>query len=100
MTKNTQPIGLAIRMRRRAARLTQEELAERAGLSRNYICQIEAGRKAPSLSALSTIARALHVRLGELIGEDYAINELRQKIDVAAAAELVGELKTLIRRLG
>jgi transcriptional regulator with XRE-family HTH domain len=53
-----------IRQIRRRRRLTQAELARRAGLSWIYIAKLEGGdRVAPSLRALERIARALGVRL-------------------------------------
>ncbi len=39
--------------------LSQEELADRAGLHRTYISQVERGLKSPSLRSLEQIAQAL-----------------------------------------
>ncbi len=41
--------------------LSQEELADRAGLHRTYISQVERGLKSPSLRSLEQIAQALGV---------------------------------------
>ena len=54
-------LGQTIRRLRRAAKLTQEELAERAGLSANYVGQIERGEKNPGALALFALARGLGV---------------------------------------
>jgi transcriptional regulator with XRE-family HTH domain len=51
--------GLAVRQHRLAGGLSQEELADRAGLHRTYVSQIERGLKSPSLNALTSLAEAL-----------------------------------------
>lgn len=56
-----------ISTRRRALGITQEELAERAGLSTNYIARLEIAMNAPSLPALSRLADALQVDVGALV---------------------------------
>lgn len=55
-----------LRAMREKAGYSQEELADRAGLHRTYISQIERGLKSPSLNSLVGIARALGVRISEL----------------------------------
>ncbi len=52
-------IGKNIRKFRLARKLRQEELAEQAGLSTNYIGMIERGEKVPSLESFITIANVL-----------------------------------------
>lgn len=47
--------------------LSQEELADLAGLHRTYISQIERGLKSPSLRSLEQIANGLGVTLSELL---------------------------------
>lgn len=65
-------LGANIRRIRRERRLTQEELAERAYISRSYVAHIETGRNVPALDVISHIADALRVRLGDLLGETEA----------------------------
>jgi transcriptional regulator with XRE-family HTH domain len=60
--------GNEVRRRRLALNLTLEELAERAGLTSNYIGTIENGHRDPSLSTIQLIARGLGVSPGELFG--------------------------------
>lgn len=45
-------------------RLTQEELAERAGLQQNNLSRIENGKYNPGLDILQRIADALDMELG------------------------------------
>jgi transcriptional regulator with XRE-family HTH domain len=60
-------IGREVRRRRLAADLTVQALADRAGLSRRMLTQIEQGGANPSLSTVDKIARALGVDFAALI---------------------------------
>jgi transcriptional regulator with XRE-family HTH domain len=46
---------------------SQEELAERAGLHRTYISQIERGVKSPTLRSLELISTALELPLSAIV---------------------------------
>jgi DNA-binding XRE family transcriptional regulator len=46
--------------------LTQESLSAKAGISKAYLCQIEAGKRQGSLKTLRSIARVLDVPLDGL----------------------------------
>ena len=48
--------------------MTIEELAERAGLTPNYVGTIEIGQRDPSLSTILSLAKGLAVPAGELFG--------------------------------
>lgn len=52
---------------RKGARLTQEELADKTGLSLTFIGYIEIGKKRPALKTLNKIASALKVKVKDLI---------------------------------
>ena len=56
-----------IRVLRKFRGLTQEQLAEAAGLSRPYLTEIERGRKEGSVGALRAIAEALAVNVRYLM---------------------------------
>jgi transcriptional regulator with XRE-family HTH domain len=60
-------LGRRIRRVRTKQGLTQEELAHRAELDYSYINQIENGRRNPSVQAIDRIARALGVRVKDLM---------------------------------
>ncbi|KKQ48881.1 MAG: hypothetical protein US68_C0022G0011 [Candidatus Shapirobacteria bacterium GW2011_GWE1_38_10] len=47
--------------------MTQEDLAEKIGMSRAYVGYIEQGRNIPSLNTIDKIARALKIKVSELI---------------------------------
>lgn len=53
-----------------AQKLTQEQLAERVGLSKAMTCYILKGFKNPSLEAAKRIADTLGVKLDDLIKEE------------------------------
>lgn len=56
------PLGSWIRRVRANQSISQRELAQRAGLSRSYLCDIERGRGTrPSIEALDKLAAALGV---------------------------------------
>lgn len=61
---------LAERLRdeRKRQGLTQEQLAKRAGLSRQGIIKIENGHSSLQLSSLRALAKALGVSAGWLLG--------------------------------
>ena len=61
-------IGLNITLLREERGLTQEKLAELAGLHRAYIGQIERGEKNIGLRNLEKIAKALDVPARTLVG--------------------------------
>ncbi len=58
--------GQAVKRHRALVRLSQEELADRAGLDRTYLSGIERGVRNPSLSNIQKIASALGVDLDVL----------------------------------
>jgi DNA-binding XRE family transcriptional regulator len=57
-----------IRAIRKYRRLTQNDVAERAGLRQGYIADIEAGKKTGSATSLKAIAAALGVPLDVIVG--------------------------------
>jgi transcriptional regulator with XRE-family HTH domain len=58
-----------IRDRRREAGLTQVELAGRAGVSRQLVAAVEAGRHAPAVDAALRLAQALGTTVEELFAD-------------------------------
>ncbi|MFJ1310891.1 helix-turn-helix domain-containing protein [Agrobacterium pusense] len=57
-----------LRLCRRNAGLSQERLAEFAGLDRNYIGKLEREESSPTLDTLEAVAAALQINVEKLIG--------------------------------
>lgn len=73
---------------RKALNLTQQELAETAQLHVNQIRRYEAGTAQPTLEALIRLAKALHVRLDDLV---FAEGERGPGDDMALLFEAINE---------
>ena len=59
-------IANRVKQYRKAARMTQSQLAERAGVSRQTISDIETGKHDPTISVALLLARALGVKVDNL----------------------------------
>jgi XRE family transcriptional regulator, regulator of sulfur utilization len=60
-------VGEAIRAYRKRAGLTQEKLAEKADLHHNFVGELERGNMETSLGSMVKIAKALNVRVRDLV---------------------------------
>ena len=68
-SKQLKILGATLRQCRKQAGLSQETLAEKAGLHPVYFGKIERGEQWISLHALLRIAKALGVRVRDLVDE-------------------------------
>lgn len=62
-------LGGQLRTLRREQGETLAETAERAGISPQYLSEVERGRKEPSSEMIAALAGALGTSLGELTGQ-------------------------------
>ncbi len=62
-------IGERIRKLRKAQDLSQEQLAERAGIDRSHMGFIEQGRRQPTLTTLHKLTKSLGISLEKLFQE-------------------------------
>jgi transcriptional regulator with XRE-family HTH domain len=60
-------MAMNLRRKRHDQQMTQEELAERAGLSARYVGAIERGDVSASVTVLGQIAEALGIEPGDLL---------------------------------
>ena len=88
-------IGKNIVDLRHAHNFSQEELADRSGLSVSYLRDVEHGRANPSLDVLESIANALKVDLSMLfvisLPEDEVLtmmHQAKEKLEVAGEKTL------------
>lgn len=61
-----QEFGKRVRTLRLAAGISQEELADKAGLHRTYVGSVERGERNIALENIYALARALGVEVSEL----------------------------------
>lgn len=84
---NLDTIGKNIRQFRIEKKMSQEDLAEKAGLSSNYIGMIERGEKIPSLTTFINILNSLGVSadmiLTDVLNTGYTVKNsmLNEKIE-------------------
>ena len=62
-------LGEAVRVKRKKIGFTQEKLAEKSNLSTVFISRIERGIESPSVDNLVKIAKALGLRVRDLVNE-------------------------------
>lgn len=60
-------LGRHIQKVRKSKNITQEELAEKIGVSQTWIAYIETGRDVPNIKMLGKIAKAIGVKVKDLI---------------------------------
>jgi len=65
--KHRRLLGEAVRSKRKDVDFSQEKLAEKADLSAVFISRIERGVESPSVDNLLKIAKALGVRVSDLV---------------------------------
>lgn len=90
---NSVSIGKKIRYYRETKKWTQEDFAEKAGLSLTYVGMIERGEKVPKLETFINIANVLGVSadilLADVLKNGYQIKTslLSEKIDKLTAEQ-------------
>ena len=67
-----------IKVWREYRELTQQQLAETAGISKPYLSQIETGKRIGTAEILSAIAKALDVSLDDVVITGNNYNEAKQ----------------------
>jgi transcriptional regulator with XRE-family HTH domain len=66
--------GRLVKRRREAAELTQEALADAAGVHRTYVSLLERGQRAPTIEVVRLLAKALNTTMTALIAELEGVN--------------------------
>jgi transcriptional regulator with XRE-family HTH domain len=99
-------LGAALRAARERQRLTQEQLAERSGLSYKFIGEVERGSGNPTIETIDRLAEALGVGIGSLFVEtdhhrapnEYQISK-RELQRVREALESIVEVTDSVARV-
>ena len=79
-------IGQHIRVARKAAGLTQEQLAAQLGMSQLHFGRLERGERPASLEQLAQAARTLHVPLSDLLNGSVVEERFTNEPDDSAQA--------------
>lgn len=75
-------LGASIKARRRALRLTQQQLATQLGISRGSLANVETGRQRVLVHQLYKLAEQLNVGLQELLPESSEADALQTLDDL------------------
>ena len=89
MSKQRTAVGAKIRSMRESKGLSQEEIAERSGLSLEQVTSIEDDEFLPSLGPLIKIARALGVRLGTFLDDNDELGPVVCRREVQEASSSI-----------
>jgi predicted transcriptional regulator len=91
------PTPKGIKKYRKKLKLTQVELAKRAGVSQSLIARIEAGDVDPRLSTLKKILEAMKV---EEIGDKCAENIMKAPVIHVHPSDTVGQASEIMEKYG
>ena len=69
-------LGGMIRQYRIRKGLTLQELAEKSGITKGYLSKIEKAKKAPPVSTVIGIAKALGISISDIFGEGEEVNSV------------------------
>lgn len=61
--------GEALKARRMALGISQEELAFRAGVDRTFVSRIERGIRQPTITTIFLLSQALEISATDLVGD-------------------------------
>ena len=95
-------VGRRIRSLRKTRGLSQEKLADLAGMSPKYLSRIETGRENPTLDLFLRLAQGLKVDLYEIFQFEHegdTPRRLRKKLESLIAAAKEEDLARLTRVL-
>lgn len=72
-------VGKRIQELRKAQGLSQDQIAERADISPNYLSRIERGKENPTLDMLIKLAHALDVEMWEMFDFGHVLSQKELK---------------------
>jgi ribosome-binding protein aMBF1 (putative translation factor) len=66
LAKHRQYVGQQIKRHRQQLKMSQEELAMKAGIPQSHVCRLENGKHAPSYLTIERLAKALKTKPSQL----------------------------------
>lgn len=105
MEINEKLIGIRIMQRRKTLGLSQEELAEQVGLSKNHISNIECGKSMPTTRFILNICNILggtpdYYLIGKITEETDKISELVKRLPDESQRMLYRLLEFYLDQIG
>lgn len=98
MTKVSDFLAKQLKAQRKQLRLSQEQFAEKVGISLPLISELERGRANPTLQTLGKISDALGMSVAELLDVDGALADperIRARIDDSLNGMNAEQLKVI-----
>lgn len=90
--------GETIKRARRSAGLTQQDLADKLQLTRNYIALIETNKRVPSSNNLMRICGILKINGDEFIQQEQLRNDIKTILGNHKIYNVYEEIKDIIKR--
>ncbi len=90
-------LGVAIKTERSALGLSQEQLAERAGLHRTYVSDVERGARNPSIATVERLADALELPISVLFDRASHAGESSDVVEVLLVEDDPHDLQLAVR---
>ena len=96
---NKKFFGRRIQEIRKQKKLSQEQVAEKAGISSNYLSRIECGKENPTLDMLIKLGNALKVEMWEMFdfGHTVSTKELKEAIQKFSQKADEETLRTIVK---
>jgi transcriptional regulator with XRE-family HTH domain len=95
----TRQLGTTLKRIRKSKGLSQYALAKKAGISREYVRQLEEGQSDPTVGTLRRLAEALEVSLAALVESKEQLEALASAVVAGAEGDLVLAMTGLVREL-
>ncbi|MGP7817730.1 helix-turn-helix domain-containing protein [Niallia sp. 01092] len=89
-------VGENIKLHRKKAKLTQQQLAEKANMSRSYLADLERNRYNPSLDTLKAIAVALNINVSDIVEDKNKIEDFNPELTEKDEKDIQKELQKMI----
>ena len=89
-------LGSRLRALRTERDETLAQTADRAGISPQYLSEVERGRKEPSSEMIAALAGALGITVADLMAD--TAEELRRAATDVVSGTMIGTATTVIRR--